>query len=492
MNSIGEILLSSAVYTPLACALVIALFYPLFGVRSSKCIALVATAVSFVCSFGVWYLFDPATTGFAFSTVSVILPPLGINGISAPLFALAGVVSFCACLWSVNREIPNARLYFVLLLFMSGGLMGAFCSTNVLWIYMFHEFALIPTFIAMCLWGGAGKRMAAMQMAIYLTLGALVSLAGIIALVSCFDVMDFSLQGIIENIATVSVVSSWQNIIFGLLLFGLGTLVSLFPFYSWAPRGYAAAPTAFSMLHAGVLKKFGLYLLLQLAVPALPLGCVEWAWILAPLAICNIIYIGLVTMAQRDLKMMISYSSVSHMGLCFLALCSMSVLGAGGALMLMFGHGLSVALLFLLCGYVTNKTGEWDMQNMGGLYKRTPILAALFLAASMASLGLPGFPNFWGELCILTSLWNFSPIVCALATTGIIISAIYMLRAFARVFMGEPSESLPENISDVSAFERVPAIILLAVLLFVGVYPRAISDGADTTLKAIPAYNQSK
>ena len=280
-----------------------------------------------------------------------------------------------------------------------------------------------------------------------------------------------------------------------MMLFGLGTLVSLFPLYSWAPRTYASAPTAFAMLHAGVLKKFGLFVLIQVAVPLLPYGCSQWAMVLAVLALFNVIFIGFVTMAQRDLKMMVAYSSVAHMGLCFLGIASMSVLGVGGAVLLMFGHGLSASLLLMLSNITMNRTGQWDMFKMGGMYKQTPILAGMFLAGTMASLGLPMFANFWGELSILVSLWKFSPTVCALATTGIIISAIYGLRAFARVFMGEPSSELKSEISsiaDISSIERIAAVVLLAGLLFVGLYPKSITDGADVMLKSFPSYTQGK
>lgn len=488
-----------ALYVPLAAALLTAVLPPSAGARFIKTLALFASGTVFVASTVVWAVYAGSyawDAGFAFSSspdvCGLSLPPLGLNGISAPLFALAGIVSFCACLWSAGRNFQQTRLYYTLLLFMTGGLMGAFSSTNVLWMYIFHEFAIVPTFIAMLLWGGAGRRMAAIQMAVYLTLGALISLVGLIALYAMSGSDDFALVSLAEALARNPIGEQWQCAIFAMLFFGLGTLVSLFPFYSWAPRGYTAAPTAFSMLHAGVLKKFGLYLLLQFVVPLLPSGCVCWTRVIAVLALCNVVYIGLVAMAQRELKMMISYSSVSHMGMCFLALCPMTVLGAGGAVFLMFGHGLSVALLFLLCGHVTNRTGEWDMFKMGGLYKRTPVLAGFFLAAVAASIGLPGFPNFWGELGILISLWNFSPAVCALAASSIIISAVYALRAFARVFMGEPSPQLSADTPDLSVRERIPAVVLLAFLLMVGCFPRAVGDGANTTISAIPSYNQSK
>lgn len=501
-NEICKILLNAAVYTPLAGAVLAAVFFPFFGSRSAKGLGVFASGVSLAAAVVLWAVYAsnvPSNGGFAFASSPVIcsveLPTLALNAVSVPMFALAAIVGFAASLWAAKTEIGNARLYFLLLMFMQGGLMGAFSTTNIMWMYMFHEFALVPTFIAMTIWGGAGKRMAAMQMAIYLTLGALVSLVGIIALYMQTGADDFSLLAVAVALAKSPLTAQWQYAIFGLLLFGLGTLVSLFPFYSWAPRTYTAAPTSFAMLHAGVLKKFGLYVLIQVAIPFLPLGLGDWAKPLAVLALFNVIYIGLVTMAQRDLKMMVSYSSVAHMGLCFLGLASMSVLGAGGAVLLMFGHGASVALMFMLSNAIVNKTGQWDMLKMGGLYRQTPVLASFFLAATLASLGLPCFANFWGELTILACLWNFSPTVCALSATGLIISAIYGLRAMANVFMGKPSGEIAkkfDSISDLSLCEKIPAIILLAALVFVGFCPKSITGALDANLSAVATLTQSK
>ena len=495
-NDICKILLNAAVYVPLFCALCTAVFAPFFGNKSSKALAVFSSGVSLFAAAVLWavYAKDFAdSAGFAFATApeffGIALPALALNAVSAPMFALAAIVGFAAALWAAKSKIDNARLYCMLLMFMHGGLMGAFATTNVLWLYMFHEFALVPTFIAISLWGGAGKRMSAMEMAIYLTLGALVSLVGIIALYVQTGADNFSLISIALAVAKSPLNAQWQYVVFGLLMFGLGTLVSLFPFYSWAPRTYSAAPTSFAMLHAGVLKKFGLYVLIQVALPFLSTGCADWAKVMAVLALFNVIYIGLLTMVQRDLKMMVSYSSVAHMGLCFLGIASMSVLGVGGTVLLMFGHGASVALLFMLSNAVVNRTGEWDMFKMGGLYKQTPNLAAFFLAATLASLGLPMFANFWGELSILASLWNFSPTICALAATGLIISAIYGLRAFANVFMGEPKDAIAPKFSqipDLTFAEKLPAVILLAALLFVGFCPKAITSGLNADLSAIP------
>ncbi|MBO5255284.1 MAG: NADH-quinone oxidoreductase subunit M [Opitutales bacterium] len=498
MEYVSEILLNVTVYTPFICAVIFAVLWKFIGAKISSMLTVFASIISLLCGLTVCCNFmeqGANMAGFLYSYKVWILPELALSAISMPMLALAVIVGFAATIYSMSLDIKNAKLYYFLLLVMQGGLFGAFTSSNLLWIYMFHEFALVPTFIAMILWGSAGKRIAAMQMAIYLTLGALVSLIGIIAIYARVGASDFSLAAISSALASQPISNAWQESIFAMLLFGLGTLVSLFPFYTWAPRTYACAPTAFAMLHAGVLKKFGLFVLIQVAVPILPYGCYEWSSIIAILALFNVIYIGIVTMAQPDLKLMVSYSSVAHMGLCFLGIATMSVLGVGGALLLMFGHGLSVALMLMLSNIIVNRTNQWSMLKMGGLYKQTPILAGFFIAGTMASLGLPLFANFWGEVTILTSLWNFSPTVCALATTGIIISAIYGLRAVARVFMGEPSDELKSeisSISDISKIERIAAIALVVALVFVGVYPKSITKSADVLLKSFPAYNQGK
>ncbi len=498
MDNLSEILLTGAVYTPFMFAVALILFWKISSTKTAAFASIFSATVSLICGLSVCYNFFSAEVGtdcFLFAKRFGFLPELALSGLSMPMLALAVIVGFAATVYSLTLNINNAKLYYILLLIMQGGLCGAFTSVNLLWIYMFHEFALVPTFVAMVLWGGAGKRMAAMQMAIYLTLGALVSLMGIIAIYALVDAKDFSLVAISQALANQPIVEAWQKSIFAMLLFGLGTLVSLFPFYTWAPRTYACAPTAFAMLHAGVLKKFGLFVLIQIVVPVLPFGCEHWAKVMAVLALFNVIYIGLVTMAQRDLKLMVSYSSVAHMGLCFLGIATMSVLGVGGAVLLMFGHGLSVALMLMLSNIIINKTGQWDMFKMGGMYKRTPILAAFFIAGTMASLGLPLFANFWGEMTILVSLWNFSPVICACATTGIIISAIYGLRAVARVFMGEPSSELLQKISqisDVSLLQRVASIVLLMALVFVGVCPSSVTKGIDAMLKTFPSYNLGK
>jgi NADH-quinone oxidoreductase subunit M len=375
---------------------------------------------------------------------------------------------------------------------MHGGLLGIFASVDVFFFYFFHELALIPTFIMIGIWGGIARRIAAMEMTIYLTLGALLSLLGLIALYWESGAQTFDLIELRAYLASQPLRESFQGVIFPLLLFGFGILVSLFPFHSWAPRGYAAAPTATAMLHAGVLKKFGLYGLLQIAVPLIPAGAAEWAPVLAALAIGNVLIIGLITMAQRDLKQLLGFSSVMHMGYIFLGIMSFSVMGHGGAVLLMFAHGLSVALLFLLADCIKERTHTFDMMEMGGLASKAPILAAFFTAAMFASVGLPGFANFWGEFTIFVGLWQYSPILVVLAAIGIIISAIYGLRAVSNVCYGMPTEAFLKQeqqhgaVKDLNLTERLTAGLLFAALLFVGIYPKPVTDPINEALDSFP------
>jgi len=319
---------------------------------------------------------------------------LGLNGVSSPLFAMAGIIGFAAGISAIHSGAERLRLYLALLSIMLSGLMGLFASVDLFFYYLFHEFALIPTFIMVGLWGGRDRRGIALEMTIYLTLGALISLSGLVALNVMIDAPKFDFPHLSDALTQVSLSDRSAYNIFGLLLFGFGILVALFPFHTWATRGYDAAPTSVSMLHAGVLKKFGLYGLIQIAVPLLPQAVECWSpWIMW-LALGNILIVGFVAMAQTSFKAMISYGSVMHMGYCFLGIGVCSTIGVGSAVMLMCAHGLSVALMFLLASYVRRRTNTFEMEEMGGLAAKTPLLACFCLAATLATIGLPGFGNF--------------------------------------------------------------------------------------------------
>lgn len=415
---------------------------------------------------------------------------LGLNGISLPMFVLAGVVGLAAGLYAIQSGAERLKIYLALLLVMQGGLMGVFASVDVFFFYFFHELALIPTFIMVGIWGGRDRGYAAMKLTIYLTVGAMLSLAGLIVIyhqsgAQTFDLITLRTEALAHPLSVTA-----QKYGFGLLLFGFGILVSLWPFHTWAPLGYGAAPSSAAMLHAGVLKKFGLYGLLQVALPLAPAGAAHWSGLLTVLALGNVLIVGVIALAQRDLKQVVGYGSVMHMGYAFLGIAAMSVVGVGGAVLMMVAHGLSVALLFLLSTCIYHRTHTFDLTEMGGLARHTPVLAAFFVAATMASIGLPGFANFWGELTLFVAIWTFSPWVAAGAVAGVVITAIYALRAVARVFFGPPTEAFSRVVAHVAPVdlrwsERVPALLLLGLLLFIGFWPRSVSAPLHSALGSL-------
>jgi len=278
-----------------------------------------------------------------------------------------------------------------------------------------------------------------------------------------------------------------QKGIAALLLVGFGTLVSLFPFHSWAAPAYASAPAPVAMLHAGVLKKFGLYGLLRLAIPLVPDGLQAWLTPLLVLLLGNVLWVGFVTISQKRLDGLLGNSSVMHMGYIFLAIAALiafpkNPLAQPAAVLLMFAHGVSIALLFSLADRIERNTGSLDLSDLGGLARSAPKLAFIFGIAAMASIGLPGLANFSGEILVfLAAFWSYNgltglgpvQIACILSLWGVVISAVYMLRAYRNIFHG-PSMKATASAADLTLAERIPAVLLVLALLAVGLYPNIL------------------
>jgi NADH-quinone oxidoreductase subunit M len=501
MDTFQTLLLGSVIVPSIASLGI--LFFLLNDKKMAKKVAYLAFGFPCIAGIILFFNFDPNLTGYAYEILYDrmglhslgITFHLGLNGVSAPLFAMAGFVGLAAALVAIQSDTDRLPLYLSMLAFMQSGLMGLFASIDLLFYYLFHEFALIPTFLMIGLWGGRDRRTIALEITIYLTLGALISLGGLVALNVMLDAPKFDFPSLSAAILADGLGIETQKKIFGLLLFGFGILVALFPFHSWAPRGYEAAPTSVSMLHAGVLKKFGLYGLVQLALPLLPAGGLSWGPYILWLALGNILIVGAITVAQNNLKSMIGNGSVMHMGYCFLGLGVCSSLGASATIMLMCAHGLSVSLMFLVANNINQRTNTLEMNEMGGLAAKTPLLACFFAAATFATIGLPGFGNFWGEFAIFLSLGGYGldgsgeitekHLFLVLAALGIIISAIFGLRAMARIFFGEQSEELSAHekkskINDLTFAETIPAVLILLPLMFIGLWPKGISEGIDT------------
>ena len=449
--------------------------------------ALWAAALTLVATLFAFLGFERGHKGFSYVTSFPISSEwrlnfiLGLDGLSLVMVLLTAIVTLAA-IWFTGKIAQHENAFYACLLLIAGGAMGAFASLDLFFFYAFHELALIPTFLLIGIWGSGNRSRAAWKITIYLATGSFILLLGLILLYRSVPeaARSFDLRMLRGAAASGLIPVEAQSHIYLLLLIGFGILISLFPFHTWAPEAYASAPAPAAMLHAGVLKKFGLYGLLRIAVPMLPEGAKHWAWLLIALLLCNIIYLGLVTIAQKRLDWMLGYSSVMHMGYIFLGIASGNMLGINGAAILIFAHGLSIALLFALAGEVRARTGTLLFSDLGGLARVMPCAAFAFGLGAFASIGLPGFANFTAEIMIFfgafrngadLSRFHVFQIATLLALWGVVISAVYMLRAYRTTFMG----TMPERwtaLSDIRVRLSLPIGILAAVLLWVGFFPQ--------------------
>jgi NADH-quinone oxidoreductase subunit M len=469
-----------------------------FVPRESRLVVrLTALAVTFavaVLSVRLFLAFDPAVAGYQFVST---LPGLGVealgihcrfgvDGLSVGLILTGAIVAFAAA--CVSWEITEReKEFYLLLLVMTGGILGAFASLDLFFLYCFHEFALIPTFIMIGVWGrGDRKNYATFKMTLYLSVGALIVLIGLIALYLQSGARTFDLEELTRQVRRQPLSAAAQHLIFPLLMFGFGILVSLWPFHTWAPVGYASAPTATAMLHAGVLKKFGLYGLIRIALPLMPEGAHAWLGLLAWLALGNLLFCGWVAMRQRDLNYLIGNSSVAHMGFVFLGIASLTLVGLTGAVVVMVAHGFLAALTFGLSGYLHRQTQTLDLDQMGGLLKRLPFLGAALTMAMFAGCGLPGFANFVGEMAVFFGAWKAYPLITLLAAwAALVIGGVYMLRAIRALLHGPLPERWANLTDPPNAWRRLPFVLLLACLFVFGLWPRLLTDRIQPTAAAI-------
>ena len=470
---------------------------------SARKTAILGAALNFVLLLGLLYFFQTRTENagqFFFLMEVPILPDwglhftLGADGFSMVMLLLSTLVSLAA-VWTSPVPEKSPGLFYGSVLLISAGVVGAFSSVDVFFFYIFHELALIPTFLLIGIWGSGDRQRVAWKATIYLALGSFVLLIGILGLyLSAPDVSrSFDMRTLVALARSGAMQPPlW---VFFALLFGFGTLVSLFPFHTWAPAAYASAPAPAAMLHAGVLKKFGLYGLLRIVTPIFPSYLEQFANLILALIIGNILYVGYVTVSQKRLDWMAGYSSVMHMGYIFLGFAGAFVtfpidgvmqpvlnpISAAGAGLLMFGHGVSIAAMFALIGHIRQRTGTLEFSELGGLGRVLPSLGLLFGFATMASIGLPGFANFPGELMVFfgafgsggSQFLNFHQITTIVAVWGVVISALYGLRAYRAAFFGEMPDRW-KSLVDIPLSTRLGVILLIAISMIVGFYPQLL------------------
>ena len=502
LMTIGESLLPLVLFLPLGAALAV-----LFGAPARRTSQWAAWAtLIFALILGATY-----DQPYSYSMFQVI-PALdlsfrvGLDGLSLMMVLLTSLVTLSA-IWVSPRMEQGANGFYACLLFISAGAIGAFISFDLFFFYAFHELALIPTFMLIGIWGHGDDRVAAAwKITIYLAVGSFVLLVGLVGLYVNLPAADRTFD--LTKLAALNnpLAHATQVWVFPLVLVGFGTLISLFPFHTWAPSAYATAPTPAAMLHAGVLKKFGLYGLIRIAVPLLPDGMHHWMSVLLVLLAGNILYVGFVTIAQKRLDLMLGYSSVMHMGYIFLGISSLNLIGLTGAATLMFAHGLSIAVLFAVAGEVRARTGTLRMDELGGLARSMPFLALTFGLGLFASIGLPGFANFASEVMVFFGAFGAEPhlartgaqffdhhqLATVVALWGVVMSAVYMLRAYRRVFLGEArvtSENVPAApavaFADLTGSRRWALALLIVGLVVVGFRPGTLADSIK------PAINYS-
>ncbi|MDH3347579.1 MAG: NADH-quinone oxidoreductase subunit M [Desulfobulbaceae bacterium] len=399
---------------------------------------------------------------------------IGVDAISVLMMLLTGIVVFTGTLasWNVNNQTKE---FFALLNILAGGVYGVFISFDLFTLFLFYEIAVLPMYLLIGLWGTGDKEYAAMKLTLMLVAGSAFILAGILALyfesgINSFDMMALS---------KVHFPVAFQNWVFPLIFAGFGVLGALFPFHTWSPDGHASAPTAVSMLHAGVLMKLGGYGCLRVAMYLMPEGSQFWLPIFLILVTINVVYGAFGAIRQTDLKYITAYSSVSHCGLVLFGLTAMTYVGLKGAVLQMISHGLMTALFFCLIGMIYGRTKTRDIREMGGLMKVMPFLSVAFVITGLAGLGLPGLSGFVAEVTVfLGAFANPEPVyrVCTvLAILSIVVTAVYVLRTANSVVNGPIKENF-QLLGDATWMEKIPVTILLFTIFAMGLLPGWIVD----------------
>jgi len=459
--------------------------------------AVTATSLSLLGALHAWRTYDPSLGGYQHELVIPWIRSLGIglhlgvDGINVVLVLLHALCAFTGVLisYAIKQRVKEYYLFYLLLI---TGVFGVFLSLDLFFFYFFYEMAVIPMYPLIGVWGSDVKEQgvvrftkeyAAMKLTIYLTLGAVVALIGLLWLYVSSGVQTFDLVSLQQAFASQPLTPALQRWIFPLVAVGFGVIAPLWPLHSWSPIGHAAAPSAVSMLHAGVLMKLGSYAILRIAVGLLPDGAERWLPWIAGLSVMNILYGGFVAMAQKDLKLIIGYSSSSHMGYVLLGIACLTPLGLNGAVFLMFAHGLMTALAFALVGHVYDETHSRYLPELGGLAHQLPFLATCGVFAAMASSGLPGFANFVAELLVFIGAWDLYPVPTVCAVFGVVITAVYMLRFVRGTFFGASQPAFAHVHDAGTSMARLPYIVLIVALIWTGCWPQPLLRTIDASAR---------
>ncbi len=469
--------------------LLIILFMPPERTREIKWVSAFFSGVTMLVSIYLFVAYDKELGGLQFVESYEWIPSLGItylhgaDGFSIPMLLLTGVVFFTGVLtmWEMEYRVKE---FFALIFLLVAGVFGMFITLDLFFIFVWYDVSLFPMYLLIAIWGSTRKEYGAMKLTLYLLAGSALILPGIVYLVVQSGMGTFN---ILELMEPGTFTPYEQRLAFFLFYIGFGILAGVWPFHTWSPVGHVAAPTAVSMIHAGVLMKIGAFGVLRVGMFLCPEGWQYWAHLMAVLATIGIVYGAFAGLRQTDLKYVIGYSSVSHMGIVGLGLATMTVDGLNGAVFQMFAHGVMTALFFSSVGYIYDKTHTKAIPELGGLARTMPVATSYFIIAALAGIGVPCLASFWAELMVFISSFEVYPLYGTIAIGGLAVSALFMLRVVQRACYGPPNERFA-HLPDVSLGLGIPRMILVSVIVLFGLFPSLMFDMIRTA--TIPFLNR--
>jgi NADH-quinone oxidoreductase subunit M len=483
-------ILSIIVFTPIVAGMLILLF-PAERKNEVRVTALAAATFALLLSLWVYFNYDSVAAGYQFQEAHTWLPALGIgyhvgvDGMSTPLVLLTGVVMFTGVLisWGID---DRPREFFAFLFILASGVFGVFVALDLFQLFFFYEIAVFPMFLLIAIWGWIKTReYAAMKLTLYLFIGSVVSLVGALAMywfayqntgVLSFDMLQLEQAGFSEQFQI-----AWFLPVF----FGFAVLGGIWPFHNWSPDGHVAAPTAVSMFHAGVLMKLGAFAALRVGIMLLPLGAQHWSWLIMTCAGIAVVYGAFIAFMQDDMKYMIGFSSVSHMGLVMLGLSTLNTNGLTGAGVQMFSHGIMTALFFAVTGMIYDRAHTRQISELGGMAKIMPFATIGFIIGGLVSMGMPGFSGFVAEFPIFMGVWQVQPWVAIVASISIVITAAYIMRNIRDVFFRPMPENLEGHITDVRVLDKVAIITVVILMIAIGLSPSVMVPMVQTGVENI-------
>ena len=485
-------ILSVILFTPLLGAILL-LFVSKRSENTIRWIANAVMVIGFLVSVPLWFQYNAQNPEYQFVERLPWIPSigaeyfLGVDGFSVLLILLTTLMGFIACLSSWTAITERVKEYYVFLLVLQTGMLGAFMALDFLLFFMFFEVMLVPMYFLIGIWGSANRLYSAIKFFLYTLVGSVVMLLGILALyfayhaatgVYTFDVTRYQSFGFAPNI-------QWW--VFLAFFLGFAIKVPMFPFHTWLPDAHTDAPTAGSVILAAVLLKMGTYGFIRFSLPILPEATRAFVPMVVTLSIIGIIYGALVAMAQRDWKRLVAYSSVSHMAMVMLGMFALNPVGITGSIVQQLNHGISTGALFLLVGVVYERRHTREISEYGGLSKVMPVYAAIFLLMTMSSIGLPTLNGFIGELLILQGIFAVNMMWAGVAAAGIVLGAAYMLWLYQRTMFGKVENPKNEALADVGFREFALFVPLIILAVWIGLYPKPFLDRLNTSVNRVVA-----